>query len=385
MHDSMYKMRYDVAFALAGDIMWNSRALKQLRLFERMGLRVVACGIGREEKQVTPFGAVQVHTLPRPAGHGPKFFWAVHRMIEERFKHVDASVYHASDLYTLPALATLARKRKANLVYDARELYPNVASTAGRPWVRWFWKSIEGHYIRHVDRVFTVSNSIRDRIVQRYGVEPPRVLFNVPGRVVVEPSEALRNAAAVAPDIPILLHQGNMQKDRGCFKLVDAMKLVPGGVLVFMGGGPLRDAIQSYIEEQRLTDRVYLLPPVAPEQLLSYTASATVGITLLEDTCLNHRFALPNKLFEYLVAGIPVVASRLPEIQQVVEGFDVGYLVNPANPESIAAALRSVVENPEILAEKARNIPRVLETFSWEKASERFVSSYQTLLSGEAS
>lgn len=159
------------------------------------------------------------------------------------------------------------------------------------------------------------------------------------------------------------------------------MQCVEQAALVFLGGGPLKDALIGEVGLLGLRDRVHFLDPVPPDALLSYTASADVGVTLLEDTCLNHRYALPNKLFEYLMAGIPVLASDLPEIRDVVDAYGVGRLVDPADPEAVARAMQFMIDRPDTLEQMGTNIPAVLETFSWEKASVCFEQAYHSILS----
>ncbi|MEX1055509.1 MAG: glycosyltransferase, partial [Rhodothermales bacterium] len=129
-----------------------------------------------------------------------------------------------------------------------------------------------------------------------------------------------------------------------------------------------------------IRDRIRFIEPVPPDELLSYTASADIGVTLLEDVCLNHRFALPNKLFEYLVAGIPVVASDIPEVRRIVRGFDVGLVVDPQNREDLVAALRQSTIDKTLREKWRRNIPKVLETFNSERTSQDFLRVYDDLL-----
>ena len=378
-------MKLDVVFTLAGDIRWNSRALKQLRALVEMGLKVLAIGIGQEFVEEIKSDQLTMVTLKRPPGRGPRFFRNVHRMMKEQVVQNPARVYHASDLYTLPAAAHASQLLNARLVYDARELYPFVASTAGRPWVSWVWRMVEKRYIRRADVVFTVSNSIAQHLAKAYPIHVPSVLFNVPERKEVHPSKKLHALLGVSPDTKIILHQGNIQKNRGCFVLADAMKLVSDGVLVFLGGGPLKATLQEYVENTGIEHRVRFLPPVNPDELLAHTASAFAGVTLLEDTCLNHRYALPNKLFEYLMAGIPVIASNLPEIRGVIHAFDVGVLVDPSNPRDVSTGLMRMLREQGLRERLSVNIPHVFETFSWKNASQEFVNSYQKILSQTAS
>ena len=370
----------DVVFALTGDVRRNSRALKQLRALAALGAMTEALTFGPPAAETWLETGIRLRVLPRPPGSGPRFFGRIHRLFAEAARAIPARVYHASDLYTLAAMHAAARHHNGRLVYDARELYPHVAATAGRPWVRTMWRFVERRHIRHADAVFTVSDSIAERLAQTYGLPRPVVLHNVPPYRSVTSSGYLRAQTGTAPDTVVLLHQGQIQKDRGCLLLADAMRDVHGAVLVFLGGGPLKPLLRQHVRTASLDDRIRFFDPVPPDALLPVTASADAGITLLEDTCLNHRFALPNKLFEYLMAGLPVLASDLPEIRSVVETFEVGCVVDPADRAALVETLQRMVDDKPARARWAANAPRVFETFSWEKASQRFKQAYQNLL-----
>ncbi len=367
----------DIVFALTGDVRRNSRAIRQLRALVAMGVTVDVLTLSESGGDGVP--DVEIHELPRPAGRGPQFFLRVHRLFADAVKKLHARVYHASDLYTLPAMRAAARRYSARMTFDARELYTRVASTASRPWSRAVWRLVEGRHIGHADAVFTVSESIARHLEKMYGIPTPVVVHNVPEMQHVEASPLLRGD--LDSETTLLLHQGQIQKHRGCFPLVRAMREVEGAALVFLGGGPLKKALEEYVINNRLEARVRFKEPVAPDHLLPLTAGADVGITLLEDTCLNHRFALPNKLFEYLMAGLPVVASNLPEIRSVVESFDVGCIVDPEDHSQLVHTLQHVTRDREARKKWAANTVSVFETFSWEKASHHFTDVYYRLLS----
>ncbi len=368
-----------VVFALTGDVRHNSRALKQLAVLSDLGCRVTVLGFGTDG-DVPALSGVRCRAVPQPVGGGPRFFARAHRAFRTAALTLPAAVYHASDLYTLPALSAAARHHGGRLVYDARELYAYVAATAGRPWVRGFWRAVEGCFIRRADAVFTVSPSIAEHLARTYGIPPPPVLYNAPPRRPVAPSGALRALAGIAPGTAVILHQGQMRRDRGCDALVAAMADVRGAVLVFLGGGPYRPALEARVARLGLTDRVRFHAPVPPDALLPLTAGADVGVTLLEDTCLNHRYALPNKLFEYLMAGVPVLASALPEMRRVVEGHDVGCVVDPADRTALVQTLQHMIDDGAARDHWRRHIPAVFETFGWEQSSEAFVRTYERLL-----
>lgn len=345
-----------------------------------MGLIVDVISLGDAPPHALGLRGVTVHAISTPAGSGPAYFWNVHRAVKREASLRPAAVYHASDLYVLPALTGAARRCRARIVYDARELYPYVASTVGRPWVRACWWLVERSHIRKADLVFTVSSGIADKLSDLYGIRRPTLLYNVPEITPIPERRSLRAASDVTFSSVMILHQGQMRRDRGCELLVDAMRDVEGAILVFLGDGPLRPHLEAQAAEAQLSSRVVFVDPVPPDQLLSFTASADIGVTLLQDTCLNHRYALPNKLFEYLAAHVPVIGSDLPEIRNVISTYEVGQVVEPGNRADLVAALNQAVIDKTLRERWRRNIPHMLETFNWTQASEQFLRVYKELL-----
>lgn len=369
----------DVVFALTGDVRRNSRAIRHIRTLAQSGLTVEVLSHGSDG---APFELprTRVHWLNDFVQRGPAHFWQNHHRIVNYATSIRAKVYHASDLYALPALAMAANRHNGSLIYDSRELYPHVASTVGRPWVRLVWESIEQRFIRKAEGVMTVSDGIADRLAQVYRIPRPVVVHNVPVRPPRRQSDLLRDSLGISADTVIVLHQGQMRKYRGCELLVDAMQAVDNAVLVFLGNGPRRQMLGSLARKMGLTGRIFFHDAVPPDQLLEYTASADVGVTLLEDVCLNHHMALPNKLFEYLAADIPVIGSDLPEIRKVVVGHDVGIVINPMRQTNIIGALHQATSSHDSRQLWRRNIPSVFKAYNAETASHHFLQLYNEIL-----
>ncbi|MEQ9103255.1 MAG: glycosyltransferase [Rhodothermales bacterium] len=371
---------FDVAFAMTGDVYRNSRALKQLESLTRLGLRVVVLCLEGEAPPVRLPGDVEVRRMPVPEGSGPGFFRMVHRGMSDMLRAVNARWIHASDLYVVPACARRAKnlssvssaKDPVPWSYDSRELYAHVAATAGRPWVSWFWRLLEGRYIRRARVVFTVSDRIADHLAATYGIPRPVVVRNVPPR-----STHVRAAPPLPTGPPVILHLGQMRASRGLEHLIAAMAFVPGARLVFMGYGAGKPVLETLAAASPAADRIEFRPPVPPADVPQAAAEAWVGVTLLEDSCLNHRYALPNKLFEYLAAGVPVVASDLPEIRAVLESTQAGMCVDPSHVRELAAALQHVCDNQTTYRPNAR---RAAERFNWENEAQAFVTPFQDLL-----
>ncbi|MDX1420277.1 MAG: glycosyltransferase family 4 protein [Rubricoccaceae bacterium] len=372
--------RPDVLFALVGDVRGSSRALRQLRALRDAGLsaEVLTLGppLGDALGEGLPLdGRLRARVLPTPPGRGPRFFWAAHRAFRAAALARPAGLYLASDLYTLPGLAEAARHHGARLAFDSRELYAALDSSAGRPWVRGVWRAVERRAIRRADAVFTVNRAIAERLSRAYGIPPPVVLHNAPARQPVPATDRLRRAAGIGDGPPIVLYQGGLRPGRGLPALVDAVAAVPEAALVVIGDGPMEAALRR--QAAPLGDRVRFLGFVGPDELPALTAGADLGTLLIEPLTESLRLALPNKLFEYLMAGVPVLAGPGPEVRRVVERYDVGLVADPADPGAVAAALRRALTDETARTRWRANAPRALDAHAWEHDAARF---QQTLL-----
>jgi glycosyltransferase involved in cell wall biosynthesis len=287
---------------------------------------------------------------------------------------------HAHDAAMLAPGILGARLTGARLVYDSHELATSVPYRE-RTWA-WLVAGLERVAVRRCAAVITVSDGIAERLRRRYRLpRTPTVVRNV---TALRPSGAgrLRLSLGIDAATPLVLHQGAPAPARGCELLLDALGRLPGVRLAFLGdpepgyAATLREAVR----ERRLHDRVTLLPNVPLERLLAYTAEADVGVTLLQDTCENHRLALPNKLFEYIAAGVPVVASALPETRALVERHGVGWCVPPGDSAALADALALALRRREDVELRAR-LRRAAEELNWEREQQRLVGLYERLAS----
>lgn len=375
-----------MAFVMTGDLFRNSRAIKQLRSLASRGWLVDVFFLdGGTDPFPLPAG-IRTHALERPAGSGPSFFRAVHRLFQGTLRGRRFDLVHASDLYALPACAGWAAVLKVPYTYDAREYYPYVAGTVRKPWARWWWARLERTHIRHASAVFTVSESIARALARDYRIETPDVIYNAPLAEQPEPevpATPLRDLLP-SPERPIVLHLGLMKAHRGGGTLVRAMTRVPEANLVFLGHGPEKDALQELARKKGLADRVHFLDPVPPDRIRDTIRSADLGVTMLEDSCLNHRFALPNKFFDYIHAGLPVLASDLDELRRIVERFALGETVSAKDPEAVGRFIQLMLDR-RASAPWTPGLNRAAETFTWESASQRFVDRLDAVMAADPS
>lgn len=304
------------------------------------------------------------------------FVWGVTRLRPDAVHAHDAAML-------LPGIGG-ARLTGAMLVYDSHELATAVPYRE-RAWA-WFVAAIERLVVPRCAAVITVSDGIAERLRRRYGLRhTPTVVRNVTG-LRLSGLGGLRARLGIDARTPLILHQGAPAPDRGCEVVIAAIALLPDAHLAFLGDPEpgYAAALRREIHVHGVQDRVTLLPSVPLRALLAHTAEADVGVTLLQDTCENHRLALPNKLFEYIAAGVPVVASDLPEIRRLVGEHGVGWCVAPGDPEILADTLRRALEERADPALRERLALAAAE-LSWPREQQRLVGLYAELAGANGS
>ncbi len=290
-------------------------------------------------------------------------------------------VIHAHELRTMGIGCVAAAKLRVPLVYDSHELHTELENTGARSMVRRFlFSAFERMVIRRATEVITVNNYIADELARRYGIARPAVVMNC----VELPEESvqpvdLRRLLGLPRGVRVVVYQGGMAPYRALDKLVLCARLLDNCVLVFIGDGPMLPPLQRLAAEQNLQDRVRFLGRVPMHELLSYTLGADVGVAAFENTSLNNYYASPNKLFEYIAAGIPVAASHFPFVTDVVVGCDVGAVFDPQRVESMARAINRLVSSHARLAQLRRNARRAAERYNWRVESQKLLDVYQRI------
>ncbi len=243
----------------------------------------------------------------------------------------------ANDLDTLVPNMLVSRLQRKKLVFDSHELFSEVPELVSRPFPKKVWKTLENLLIPKLKNCCTVSEGIANYYQEKYSCTPV-VLKNLP----IKHASNSTPLPIATQNKKIILYQGALNKGRGLELMIETMTLLPEYILVLFGDGDLREELVRLAAVSTHKNQIYFLGKVNPEQLKCYTPNATVGISLEEDVGLNYRFALPNKLFDYIQAEIPVVVSNLPEMRAVVETHHIGTILKERSPKALADCIRLV-------------------------------------------
>lgn len=288
-----------------------------------------------------------------------------------------ADVYHAHDFDMLPFAYLVAKFRGAHLVYDSHELWAEQRADFPKwfkTWVMW----IECFVIRRCSRIITVNESIARELQNRYRLaELPVVLHNFT-KLQKEKQPVLPSTRSKV----VVLYHGGYMKDRGLEELIRSVEYLPSHVLIRLRGmGPLEGKLRSLASQYVAEGRVEFCEPVAMRDLVKQASEAEIGIIPYKPTCLNNYYSLPNKLSEYMMAGLAVCASDLPEIRRLKSAVGFGEIFDPSDPKSIAEAIRQLSSQREYLHQcrgNAKNWANV--EGNWERESEKLIFLYTNLL-----
>jgi glycosyltransferase involved in cell wall biosynthesis len=297
-----------------------------------------------------------------------------------------ADLIHAMAYMGIPVGHAIADSEtpRPKVVYDARDIYMDAGNLAGtRGLVRATIARAERRWARRADRVITVNQPYADVMASRFDVPTPLVVLNCSYRYEpAEPRERrFHDRLGLAPSCRVVLYQGGFSPGRGIEQLFDAIPSIDDAVLVLMGYGYEEATYRERAASPELRGRVHVLPAVPPAELLDWVAAADVVAMPIQPTTLNHRLTTPNKLFEAMAAGVPVVASDLPGMAPIVRETRCGLVVDPTDPAAIAAACREILVAPpdEAAAWRQRALAAAHETYNWENQADRLFAEYSRL------
>ncbi|MGA7272644.1 MAG: glycosyltransferase family 4 protein [Acidimicrobiia bacterium] len=301
--------------------------------------------------------------------------WAINRRMIKLGLAERADVYHCHDLNTLYIGHVCKEKTGAKLVYDSHELQTE-RSRMGFWWKRWaLWN--ESRWLPSADALIVASPAWIEFLTDLYGSipDPAVAVINVPEQTEIHARD-LRPELNLAPNAKILLYQGSIQENRGIEPAIDAVELLDDVVLVIVGYGYYRDELQDLVADRALGNRVRFYGPVPNDELLHWTASADVGLCNIVNASISYYTTLPNKLFEYVMAEVPVLGSDSPGIGKIVEETGVGEVVDPVDPHSLAAATTKILADPEPYREACR---RARKRYNWDVESHKLLEVYERL------
>jgi len=328
-----------VYISVINDLATDQRVHRVAALLQSEGLDVICIGRRLKESPDPKGISCRYRRYRMLFRKGPLFYACFNiRLFFDLLFSAKPALLIANDLDTLPAAFLAGRIRHVPLIYDSHELFTEVPELIERPLVRGIWKRIEKRIVPRLKHAVTVSRSIADHYQGLYGTRF-RVVRNLPLRSVPRPDPSVRDQY---PGKKIVIYQGALNVGRGLELAVASMQYLDDVILVLAGSGDIEQELRKLVRDTDLRERILFRGRLTPDVLFPITCAADVGISLEEDLGLSYRYALPNKIFDYIQAGVPVLCSALPEMSRIVEHYGVGVVTGERDPEKVATIIRNM-------------------------------------------
>ncbi len=348
-----------IIVSVTNDLVADNRVHKVCNTLTSMGFRVLL--VGRKLPKSLPlqarnYSTKRFHLIFKK---GPLFYAEYNFRLYCYLLFANFDVLLSNDLDSLPANFLIAKFLKKPLVYDSHEYFTEVPELIYRPGVKKNWERLEQSMLPHIKHAYTVCESIAKIYTEKYGT-PFRVVRNVPLANNFKRTEQKQHAEK------IILYQGAVNIGRGLEQAILAMKYIENAKLIIAGDGDIKLQLEKLVKEENLQNKVEFTGRLPLEELAKLTPKADLGLSIEEDLGLNYRFALPNKLFDYIQAQVPVLVTNLPEMTAVVKKYNVGEITSSLEPVKLAKKITEELNNQEQRKTWKKNLEIAAIELTWE-------------------
>ncbi len=364
--------------SVINDLSTDERVHKTCCTLQKLGYDVTL--IGRKQRNSSPltkrnYSTIRMNLLFEK---GSLFYieFQLRLFLLLAFKKSD--VLFSNDLDTLLPNYLISKIKKKIVVYDTHELFCEVPELMNRPLKKRIWKTLEKMIFPKLKYVFTVNNSIAAAYLNEYHV-PIHVVRNVPFLSKQQTDfKIARTDLGITDDTKIIVLQGaGINIDRGAEEAIQAMQYLNDAILIIIGSGNVIDTLKQMTIDLKLQHKITFINKLPFEQLVQYTKIADIGISLDKDTNMNYRYSLPNKLFDYIHAGIPVITSDLIEVRTIVNQYNIGTIIQNHSPQHIAQVFTNTLKDTETLFKWKQNTIKAATELNWEREEKKIISVFE--------
>ncbi len=366
-----------IYISVTNDIVTDQRVNKVARTILSSGVSVAL--VGRIRKGSLPIGTnpFKIKRFRMVFNRGALFYACFNFRLFFYLLLRKIDLLLANDLDTLPANYLVSRIKRIPLVYDSHEYFTEVPELQDRKIVKGIWKWIEKRIFPNLKYIYTVSQSIADLYKEEYNKEVKVVRnLSLEWKPVKKPS---RSELGIAEGKRILILQGSgINIERGAEEAIEAMLYVENVILLIIGEGDVMDQLKKSVDQMDLSGKILFINKMPYAKLLEYTSLGDVGLTLDKDTNLNYRYSLPNKLFDYIQARVPVLASKLVEVEKIIRDYNIGELIDSHEPKHIAEKLNFMLDSEDKRREWKKNLEQAAEELCWENEEGKLIEIFKS-------
>ena len=373
-------MRKKIIVSVTNDLVTDQRVHKTCSFLQNIGFDVLL--VGRYISPHRPKLAkrdYKTHRMRLLFNRGALFYAEFNiRLFLFLLMH-KFDILTSNDLDTLTANYLASILKKKPLVYDSHEYFTEVPELTNRPSIQKVWKFIEQQIFPQLKYTFTVSDSIASLFEEKYDVRP-LVVRNIP-EASLSVKKKTRSELNLPDDKFIIILQGSgININRGAEEAVEAMKYIDNAILLIIGSGDVINELKRLSNKKGIKGKVIFFPPQEYSTLMQYTLNSDIGLSLDKDTNINYKYSLPNKLFDYIKAETPILASNLHEIKKIIIKYNIGDFIPDHSPISIANLINQIINNPSKIKKWKKNLKIASNELTWENETKNIIKVYKHFL-----
>ncbi|WP_372947028.1 glycosyltransferase [Mariniphaga sp.] len=369
------KAKKRIIVSVTSDLVSDNRVHKTCATLTEMGFDVLVVGRKLPGSRAVSPQNYQTQRLYLLFTKGPLFYACFNFRLFCLLLFLKFDLLLANDLDTLPANFLISKLKNRPLVYDSHEFFTEVPELVNRPRVKKIWEWLEQKTVPKLKYAYTVCDSIAKIYTEKYNVHF-RVVRNVP--VVANSNQNDKKHSVDAEKI--ILYQGAVNVGRGLEQAIRAMKMVQNARLVIAGDGDIRKELEELTAREGLQEKVQFLGRLSIDELVKLTPKADFGLSIEEDIGLNYRYALPNKLFDYIQARIPVLVTNLPEMAAVVNKYSIGRVTSSLVPNHLAKIFLEMLTDQNSRKIWEQNLEIAATELTWENEKKVLREIFQPFL-----
>lgn len=368
----MFTTKKIAVVSVINDLITDNRVNKTCNVLIESGYDVVLIGRILPHSLAIPSWPFKSIRLKLFFIKGPLFYFFFNIRLFFKLLFIKTDLLFANDLDTLIPNFLVSKIKNIPLIYDSHELFCEVPELLNSPFKRKVWLKIETYIVPKLKNCITVNESIAKIFKDKYHVK-----FNVVRNISDSFTDFVpktRQALNLPLDKKIIIFQGaGINIDRGAEELIEAMCFVEDAVLLIIGSGDVWTKLEEMVKDRNLKEKIILVKKIPKKELMSYTYNADLGISIDKNTNPNYYNSLPNKIFDYIHAGVPILASRLPEIENIITKFKIGWFIDSHQPQQIASAINKVFLSSELNEYRERTTAAAIE-LTWENEKIKLLS-----------
>ena len=372
-------IKQKVIVSVSSDLVTDNRVHRTCSVLHDLGMDVLLIGRKKKLSPILMDRAYQTKRLQLSFEKGPLFYMELNLRLFFILLFKRKHLLYANDLDTLLPNFLTSKLCGTKIIYDSHELFTEAPELIHRKKVQRIWLKIEQFIFPSLSHIITVNDSIAKSYKDLYAKDLV-VVRNIPSTFHISALQSKHELGIPTSDFLVIIQGSGLNVDRGIEEAVLAMKELEGVTLMLVGDGDVMPIVKDLIQTHRLDEKVKIYGRRPYLEMMQFTVHADLGLTLDKPLSKNYEFSLPNKVFDYMHAGTPLLASKLVEIERVITKHQIGSILPEVSPASIAFSINELKNNPEILAKQKEACLIAAKTENWENEQNKLISLIQSVL-----